>query len=157
MTGNADATYRHATAVVIGEAGVLICGPSASGKSSLAYSLIAAAEGSGTFARLIGDDRVAIAIRNGRLIASGHPSILGKIERRGQGIFEVPFIARAVLRLAIYLLGPNEAPARVPPLDSDAILLSGIKLPVLRLPQEAAIPEQAHAILADLRLRRFLL
>src|SRR5579885_12565 len=45
--------YLHATAAVVGEAGVLIRGPSGSGKSSLAFALIAAAKASGLFARLI--------------------------------------------------------------------------------------------------------
>ena len=43
---------------MIGEAGVLILGPSGAGKSSLALALIAAAEGAGFFAGLVGDDRI---------------------------------------------------------------------------------------------------
>lgn len=156
LAGKAEATYHHATAVLVGEAGVLICGPSAAGKSCLAFTLMAVAEGAGIFARLVGDDRVGIVVRGGRLIANGHPSILGKIERRGQGIFDVPFLAQAVLRLAICLAGANEAPARFPQFDTDHILLSGLKLPVLRLRQDAAMTAQAFTILADLRLRRVL-
>ena len=68
-------SYLHASVVVIGEAGVLISGPSGSGKSSLALALIAAAEGAGFFARLVGDDRIAIACKGTRLIARGHPLI----------------------------------------------------------------------------------
>ncbi len=91
---NAEKSQLHASAVVIAEAGVLICGPSGAGKSSLAFALITAAEDAGLFARLVGDDRIGIESRGGRLIAHGHPMILGKIERRGQGIFEITVFAR---------------------------------------------------------------
>ena len=45
----------HASAVAIGEAGILIRGPSGAGKSSLALALIALAQLQGRFARLIAD------------------------------------------------------------------------------------------------------
>ncbi|MCI0599576.1 MAG: aldolase [Beijerinckiaceae bacterium] len=157
LAGKAEASYLHATAVLIGEAGLLIRGPSGAGKSNLAFALIAAAETAGIFARLLGDDRIGVILHGGRLIAHGHPSILGKIERRGQGIVEVPFLARAVLRLVICLSGAGEMPARYPEPDSGHILLLGVKLPVLLLRQDAALPAQAFTLLADLRLRRILL
>jgi len=157
LAGKAQASYVHATAIVIGEAGVLIRGPSGAGKSSLAFALIATAEAAGSFARLVGDDRVGVFIQGGRLVAQGHPSILGKLERRSQGIIEVPFLAQAVLRIAICLHCAKEGPARYPDPDAGHILISGTKLPVLRLRQDAATPAHASTILADLRLRRILL
>ena len=48
----------HATAVIYGDYGVLILGPSGSGKSALALALLARARSAGLFAALIGDDRV---------------------------------------------------------------------------------------------------
>ena len=56
-------TGIHATAVVYGESGVLILGPSGSGKSALALALLARARDSGLFGALIGDDRVWAATR----------------------------------------------------------------------------------------------
>ncbi|HWX14634.1 MAG TPA: aldolase [Methylocella sp.] len=148
--------YLHASAVVIGEAGVLIRGPSGSGKSTLAYSLIAAAEESGYFARLVGDDRIRISSHGERLIAHGHASILGKIERCSQGVIEVPFLAAAVLRLAVQLTGTDETALRYPEPDHDHILLAGSKLPCLSVRQDAAPAALSLAILADLRLRRII-
>jgi HPr kinase/phosphorylase len=145
----------HATAIVIGEAGVLILGPSGGGKSSLAFALIVAAEGAGFFARLVGDDRVCIELRGGRLIARGHPSILGKIERRGQGIFEVPALPAAIVRSVILLVGLEEAP-RLPEPDDLRTVLAGVTLPLMKLRQDAAQAGVASEVLADLRLRRLL-
>ncbi len=138
---------------MIGEAGVLILGPSGAGKSSLALALIAAAEGMGFFARLVGDDRIGIASSGGRLIARGHPRILGKIERRGHGLFEIPFLAAAVVRLVIGLGGEKDAPVpRYPDEDSGHVILGGTKLPFVRLRQDAASSDLAASVLADPRL-----
>jgi HPr kinase/phosphorylase len=147
----------HASAVVIGEAGVLIRGPSGAGKSTLAFALIAAAEDAGLFARLVGDDRIGIESRGGRLIAYGHPMILGKIERRGQGIFELPFLPAAVVRLVIGFAGEAEALPRYPNPDHDHIELAGVTLPFFPVRQDAAAAGLALAVLADPRVRRKLL
>jgi HPr kinase/phosphorylase len=151
---NAEKSDLHASAVVIGEAGVLIRGPSGAGKSSLAFALIAAAEDAGLFARLVGDDRIGIESRGGRLIAYGHPMILGKIERRGQGIFEIPFLPAAVVHLVIGLGGADEVCPRYPKPDHEYIELAGVTLPFLPMRQDAAPAGLALAVLADLRLRR---
>ncbi|HUB64052.1 MAG TPA: aldolase [Methylocella sp.] len=149
-----DRSYLHASAVVIGEAGVLICGPSGAGKSSLALALIAEAQGAGFFARLVGDDRIGIACRGDRLIAHAHPLIKGKIERRGQGIFEIPFLTAAIVRLVIGLRGQEGAPPpRLPDKTRGHIVLAGVTLPFLELRQDAAANDLAVVILADQRLR----
>jgi HPr kinase/phosphorylase len=154
---NEEKFNLHASAVVIGEAGVLIRGPSGAGKSSLAFALIAAAEAADLFARLVGDDRIGIESRGGRLIARGHPLILGKIERRGHGIFELPFLPAAVVRLVIGLAGEDEALSRYPKPDHDHTELAGVTLPFFLMRQDAAAAELALAVLADPRLRRKLL
>lgn len=156
MAASGEKSYLHASAIVIGEAGVLIRGPSGAGKSSLSFALIAAAQAAGLFARLVGDDRIGIELRGGRLIAHGHPSILGKIERRGQGIREIPFLPAAVVRLVIGLHGADEAPPRYPEPEHDHIVLGGAKLAFMPVRQDAAPGGAAPSILADLRLRRIL-
>lgn len=156
-TADRGQSYLHATAIVIGEAGLLIRGPSGAGKSSLAFALIAAAEGAGFFARLVGDDRVGIELRGGRLIARAHPLILGKIEWRDQGIFEVPALPAAILRLVILLAGADEASSRLPEPEELHTVLAGVRLPLMELRQDAAPPCLASAVLADLRLRRILI
>lgn len=123
----------HATAVVIGEAGVLICGPSGAGKSNLAYALITIAAASGAFARLIGDDRIRATAHNGRLIARGQSATQGMIELRGQGIVSLPHEAAAVIHLIVDLV-PAEATMRYPEPGESEREVCGVKLRRLALP-----------------------
>jgi HPr kinase/phosphorylase len=153
---NAEKSHLHASAVVIAEAGVLIFGPSGAGKSSLAFALIAAADHAGLFARLVGDDRIGIESQGGRLIARGHPLILGKIERRGHGIFEIPFLPAAVVRLVIGLGPEDEVFPRYPDEDHARIELAGVTLPFFPVRQDAAAAGLALAVLAHPRVRRIL-
>jgi hypothetical protein len=136
-------TYIHATALAIGEAGILIRGPSGSGKSRLALELIAEASRRGLFARLVGDDRVALAARGGRLVARGHPTIAGQIESRGEGILELGHEQAIVIRLLLDLAGEaGAAPLRLPAAPSKTSLCA-VDLPLLCLEgpgsQQAAI------------------
>ena len=85
-----SASYIHATAFVVGERGILITGPSGAGKSRLAALLLGEAARRGLFARLVGDDRVALVSHGGRLVASGHPATAGLIERRTEGLVAMP-------------------------------------------------------------------
>jgi serine kinase of HPr protein (carbohydrate metabolism regulator) len=117
----------HASCVVVGEAGVLIRGPSGSGKSRLALDLVLEAERLGRFARLVGDDRVRVASRNGRLVASAVPSITGKIEARGFGVLTLPYEKAAIIRLVVDC--QTEEGARLPAPADRAITISGIPLP----------------------------
>ncbi len=170
----------HASAVAIKEAGVLIRGASGSGKSCLALALIAATHAAGAFSRLIGDDRIKLENRHGRLIARGHPRILGRIEQRGVGILRLPFLSAAVIRLVIHLVPDGEAP-RHPDLCSaastdddlsdrrrdDAVLccadwnfrglngldLNGVRLPLLVLPDYSAATDLALAALQRFRFQ----
>ncbi|MEJ0096144.1 MAG: aldolase [Methylocella sp.] len=144
----------HASAVVIEEAGILIRGASGSGKSSLALALIAAAESAGSFARLVGDDRIGLESRGGRLIARGHPLILGRIEQRGQGILPTPFVAAAIVRLVVDLVPPDRTPPRCPEPEEDRLLLAGVSLPLLILRQSGATCDLAASTLRRLRLTR---
>jgi HPr kinase/phosphorylase len=155
----------HASAVVIGEAGVVIRGVSGSGKSRLALTLIESAHGAGLFARLIGDDRIRLQRANQRLIARGHPLILGQIEQRGAGILRRPFIAAAVVRLVVDIV-PAAVATRYPaPADERAgwkgadwdfsglgdVGLAGVRLPSLVAPDTAAAADLAGAVLRHFR------
>jgi HPr kinase/phosphorylase len=123
--------YTHATALAIGEAGILIRGRSGAGKSRLALELMAEARRRGVFGRLVGDDRIALASRGARLIARGHPAIAGQIESRGEGILDLDCEPAVVIRLVIDL-GDGAAPERLPP-PRAAASLHGIALPRLCL------------------------
>ncbi len=140
----------HASAVVVGESGVLIRGASGAGKSSLALGLITAAERAGRFARLVGDDRVQIRRRGGRLIARGHPRIAGKVERRGQGILEVAYEPAVVARLVVDLLAAPDT-NRYPEEETARVELCGVILPALALRYDAAAYDSALIILTRLQ------
>ena len=64
--------------------GILITGAPGSGKSSLALALLDRG------GELVGDDGVALAIRDGEVVASPPPNTAGLIEIRNVGLLEVP-------------------------------------------------------------------
>jgi serine kinase of HPr protein (carbohydrate metabolism regulator) len=137
--------YIHATALAVGEAGVLIRGPSGTGKSRLALELIAEARRRGLFGQLVGDDRVAIAPHGGRLVATGHPTIAGQIESRGEGILDFSYERAVVIRLVVDL--GEEAPERLPSARATTSLC-GVPLPQLCLGGPG--PQRADAVIEHL-------
>lgn len=126
------AASHHASAVVIGEAGVLLLGPSGSGKSSLARDLIRLASEAGRFAALVGDDRILLQTRGGMLVARPHPAIAGAMEVRGTGIVATYHEPAAVLRLAVEIA---ETVERMP--DDTHISLAGVRLKRIFVPRHA--------------------
>jgi HPr kinase/phosphorylase len=140
----------HATAVLVGEAGLLIRGRSGRGKSALALMLLALAEDKRLFARLVGDDRVAIEARNGRLLVTGAPRISGLIERRGVGLEAARSEPRAVARLLVDLLDRGQKVARLPEAAEQTIELCGVTLPRLAFDDATGPIERAQATLAGL-------
>lgn len=123
----------HATALVLGEAGVLIRGPSGAGKSRLALLLLDAAARAGRHARLVGDDRVLLSYRGDRILAAPHPAIAGLIEHRTHGLIRMTHAPRCVLRLLVEL-SPPDAPLPRFPEPGTSAPGSGLEaLPRLRL------------------------
>ncbi len=123
----------HASCVVVGDAGVLIRGASGAGKSRLAMEIVEDARVRGLFARLVGDDRIRVASRHGRLVARAHPAIAGRIERRGVGILAVAHLDAAVVRLVIDLaMGTTDGGLeRLPDACASETTILGIRLPRL--------------------------
>ncbi len=115
----------HATALIIGEYGVLLRGKSGSGKSSFALKLIEAAKLQGQFASLVGDDRVRLFATSDRLIAKPHPAVTGLIEMRGLGIMPIPYEKACIIKLVIDL---QEDIERIPASQDQTIAILGIKL-----------------------------
>jgi serine kinase of HPr protein (carbohydrate metabolism regulator) len=132
--------HHHASAVLIGEAGVLIRGTSGAGKTQLALALIAEEERAGRFARLIGDDRIGLTVCGGRLVARPHPAIAGHVERRGLGLAPIDHEAAGIIRLVVDCL--ETEPPRLPEPEDMVTLIEGVTLPRLGLlaldPQMAA-------------------
>lgn len=97
----------HATCVAVEGRGLLITGPSGSGKSGLALALMAYG------ARLVADDQVTLSVAEGALWASCPPPIRGMIEARGLGLLAAEAVDRAEVVLVVDL-GVTEM-ERLPP------------------------------------------
>ena len=120
----------YGTSVALEGTGVLLRGPSGSGKSDLALRLIQAG------AQLVADDQTELS-RDGRgVIARAPRTIAGRIELRGLGIVRVPSLAEAPLGLVVDLVAP-EAIERLP--EPRFCEFLGCSLPLLALaPFEAS-------------------
>ena len=129
----------HATTIDIAGSGVLLSGPSGSGKSDLALRLI---DGG---ARLVADDRTDLALADGHLVASAPREIAGRMEVRGLGVLEKDAVPQTVLTLVVELVDPENV-ERVPK-EATTILL-GVDVPVVRLHAfEASAPAKVRAVL----------
>jgi HPr kinase/phosphorylase len=142
-------TGVHATAVVYGESGVLIFGPSGSGKSALALALLARARDIGIFGALVADDRVWAQRVGGRLVASGAPQLAGLIERRAAGLVEASHEPAAVMGLLVELSERGRVWPRLPD-DPDIVIVEGIRL--ARLALDSGNSAADHALAVDERI-----
>lgn len=95
----------HASTVAFGpEGGIVIEGPSGSGKSQLALLLI------GQGAELVADDRTLLMASGGGLYARAPRPIAGLIEARGLGLLRLAARRLARVRLVLDLSDPEAAP-----------------------------------------------
>ncbi len=124
----------HATAVALGERGVLIRGAAGSGKSALALVLIGDPRGD---AMLVADDRVALSPRGDSVVAAAPEGLRGLLEIRGIGIVRRLFRQETIVRLVIDLL-PAAACPRLPEAADRVADLLGRPVPRLALPIGAA-------------------
>jgi HPr kinase/phosphorylase len=131
----------HATCISLDGQGVLLRGPSGSGKSDLALRAIA--EG----AKLVADDQVALARRGENVIASAPSTLSGMIEIRGLGIMRVQAAAEAQIALIVDLVDAASI-ERLP--DGRRCELLGIGLSWLALApfQSSALAKLRFALLA---------
>lgn len=121
----------HATAIAINDHGVLLVGPSGSGKSDLALRLIDRG------AALVSDDVVYVEQNEGKPLLHAAPNIEGRIELRGVGIIEVRHTKNAVMRMVAEMVPPDE---RIPPenLSTD---IAGYSVPSVKIAAlEASAP-----------------
>ncbi|MDZ4096736.1 MAG: HPr kinase/phosphatase C-terminal domain-containing protein [Paracoccaceae bacterium] len=108
----------HASCVQIEGRGLLILGPSGSGKSALALQMMALG------AMLVADDRTIVTPAMGGLLAACPPALSGLIEARGLGLLRAGATGPVELALAVDL-GQRET-QRLPP--KRQILLAGLSL-----------------------------
>jgi HPr kinase/phosphorylase len=92
----------HGTAVALNGDGILLQGPSGSGKSDLALRLID--EG----ARLVADDQTELVLDGDTLEMRCPTAIAGLLEVRGVGILRVPSVESAPLRLVVDLAASDD-------------------------------------------------
>jgi serine kinase of HPr protein (carbohydrate metabolism regulator) len=130
----ANTASVHASAVLVGNRAVLIRGAAGTGKSHLALALIgAAATGTLRFARLIGDDRVHLEPRHGRLLVRPAPALAGLLEVRGVGIRRLDYERAAIVGLVVDLAAPDAE--RLP--QPGETVIEGVNLPRLALAANA--------------------
>ena len=103
----------HATSLVVGETGILVTGPSGSGKSRIAMDLLQSALSAGTYAALIADDQTVLSPVGSRVMASAPETIGGLIEVRGSGIIHVPSMSKAIMHCAL-AAGEAQGSGRLP-------------------------------------------
>lgn len=129
----------HGTTVSLDGAGLLLRGPSGSGKSDLALRLIDQG------ARLVADDRTNLLLAEGALVASAPASIRGLLEVRGIGLLSLPALTSVSLALVVDLVAQNDEPRMPEPAFTD-------ELPVA-LPRFALWP---FAVSAPIKIRHAL-
>lgn len=139
MTDTDTHIHVHATAITIGNTGLLFMGPSGIGKSMIAFNCMVCARRSGLSAALIADDQVILSRSHAGLIGTCPKSIAGLMEIRGSGIARLPYVASAPLHLAIQLVETGTAD-RLPPEKETYEIASFGSLPLLRLVREVREP-----------------
>ena len=121
-------TSIHASAVRVGDRAVLIRGPSGAGKSRLAFDLIIAGRaGQIPNAVLVGDDRVHLEVRDGRLMVRPADVLEGLIEIRGLGIRRCAYVSEAGVGLVVDLSAADAE--RLPAPEALSIEIFGVELP----------------------------
>lgn len=111
----------HGTTVGFKDRGVLVIGPSGSGKSGLALQLLALG------ADLVADDYSVLQRNDSNVISSCPTALRGKIEARNVGILNSPFVEQVRLHLVIDL--QHSEVERLPPMRD--IIVLGLSLPLL--------------------------
>lgn len=152
MTVVQAARHAHATALLLGDRGVLVEGDSGSGKSTLALALVREFVRAGRFARLVADDQVFLVARNGRLLARVPGPIAGLAEVHGLGPRAIDHEVVAIVDLVVRLVAGPAAPR----FQEDCyVTIEGCTLPVLDL-EARNLAGSAAAIHAWLGLAPFL-
>jgi serine kinase of HPr protein (carbohydrate metabolism regulator) len=132
----------HATTVAIDRMGVLLRGPSGSGKSDLALRLIDAG------ARLVADDQSELRRAGNAVLVRAPESLLGLIEVRGIGILRCAPLSDVPLAVVVDLVAADRI-ERLPPPCRENVL--GVDLPRLAVaPFEASAAAKVRAALRAL-------
>lgn len=119
----------HANCLVLGNKGILLIGPSSSGKSALTLALIERAQWSKKNAFLVSDDYTELFNQNGKLCARPPKTLAGGIEIRGAGLYQMAFKNEVMVDFVVALGRDGE---RYP--TGNKIIYCGVKTPLYNLP-----------------------
>lgn len=119
----------HASAVRVGDQGILIRGPSGAGKSRLAFDLILAGRaGIIDKALLVGDDRVVLTpVSEDIVMVRPAPVLIGLLEVRGLGIRRCPYATEAPVTLVVDLAAADAE--RLPAPGAIWANIEGVEIP----------------------------
>ena len=141
----------HGTAFLAGEKGILIVGPSGSGKSALALAMIGTLRNERRFSRLVADDQLYASVHGGRLVCHAPAAIAGLAEVYGFGPRRMASEPAAVIDLVARLV-PAVSLARMP--DEASEVVAGCRLPRIDLPARDVI-SAGRILISWLRLPPF--
>jgi serine kinase of HPr protein (carbohydrate metabolism regulator) len=119
----------HGSSVALDGRGILLRGPSGSGKSDLALRLIDQG------AMLVADDQTELRRAGDGIEMTPPATIAGRMEVRGLGIVDVPHLPRAPLDLVVELAPPASV-ERMP--EPRTCAVEGVEIPFLVLDPFAA-------------------
>lgn len=119
----------HANCLILGNKGILLTGPSSSGKSALTLALIERAHWSKKTAFLVSDDYTELSNQDGRLCARPPKTLCGGIEIRGAGLYQMTFKNEVLVDFVVALGSDGE---RYP--TENAVTYCGVKIPLYNLP-----------------------
>ncbi len=140
-------TLLHASLVAFGTVGVLIRGPSGSGKSQLCLQLM------DRNASLVADDQVKLKVENKKLMGSAPEALAGMLEIRGLGLVKYPSVAEAEIKLVVDLR-PFAEISRMPEPDEMWVEILGFNVRRFSLdPQAQAAVQKLQAALTFFQLR----
>ncbi len=123
-------TLIHATCVALEGVGILLRGPSGSGKSDLALRLIEHG------AQLVADDQVELRRHDDALVATPARALAGLLEVRGLGIVQ---LHRYEPEVSVHLIADLVSPDQVERLPEPAtVRMLDMDIPLLRLDPFAA-------------------
>ena len=122
----------HGCALLLNGLGILVIGPSRSGKSALCLSTLRRGSALGLDARLVADDRVIVEPGTEGTRLSAPERLAGLIEISGVGILREPATAESARLDLVVELAASEAIERLPPAEKTAAYGTPVRL--IRLP-----------------------